>query len=119
MRDASGPWKGAPIVTKRLRGDDVSRAVFADLPARYDQLAYLLSFGQDRRWRGAVVDPVVAARPKRVLDVATGPAGIALAGPPRARARGGRGGLKQPLLPARAADGPPAPAGAANPPPPP
>jgi ubiquinone/menaquinone biosynthesis C-methylase UbiE len=40
----------------RLRGDDVSRAVFADLPARYDQLAYLLSFGQDRRWRRAVVD---------------------------------------------------------------
>ena len=39
----------------RLRGDDVSRVVFADLPARYDRLAYLLSFGQDRRWRRAVV----------------------------------------------------------------
>ena len=53
--------------------------MFADLPARYDRLAYLLSFGQDRRWRRAVVDHTAAGRPHRVLDVATGPAGIALA----------------------------------------
>src|ERR1700751_1657356 len=63
----------------RPRGGDVSRAVFADLPARYDRLAYLLSFGQDRRWRRAVVDHAAAASPGLVLDVATGPAGIALA----------------------------------------
>ncbi len=56
-----------------------AREVFVGLPPRYDRLAWLLSFGQDRRWRAAVVDAVVAARPTRVLDVATGPAGVALA----------------------------------------
>ena len=87
-----------PIVTKRLRGDDVSRAVFADLPARYDQLAYLLSFGQDRRWRGAVVDRIAAAAPRRVLDVATGPAGIALAVAERTGAQVVGVDLNEPML---------------------
>jgi demethylmenaquinone methyltransferase / 2-methoxy-6-polyprenyl-1,4-benzoquinol methylase len=67
-----------PAQDARLRGEPVARAVFADLPARYDRLAYLLSFGQDRRWRRAVVSQAAAARPHLVLDVATGPAGIAL-----------------------------------------
>jgi demethylmenaquinone methyltransferase/2-methoxy-6-polyprenyl-1,4-benzoquinol methylase len=62
-----------------LRGERVARDVFADLPTHYDRLAYLLSFGQDRRWRRAVVSRTAAGRPGLVLDVATGPAGIALA----------------------------------------
>jgi demethylmenaquinone methyltransferase/2-methoxy-6-polyprenyl-1,4-benzoquinol methylase len=53
--------------------------LFAGLAARYDRLAFLLTFGQDRRWRRAVVDRAAAAAPARVLDVATGPAGVALA----------------------------------------
>jgi demethylmenaquinone methyltransferase/2-methoxy-6-polyprenyl-1,4-benzoquinol methylase len=88
----------------RLRGDDVSRAVFADLPARYDRLAYLLSFGQDRRWRRAVVDRVAAARPSRVLDVATGPAGIALAIAERTGAQVVGVDLNEPMLRAGAAN---------------
>src|SRR5579875_149785 len=60
-------------------GNETARAVFAGLPRRYDRLAWLLSFGQDRRWRRRVVDAVAAAPPGRVLDVATGPAGVALA----------------------------------------
>src|SRR5213075_1427546 len=60
-------------------GNDVARAVFAGLPRRYDRLGYLLSFGQDRRWRNAVVDIIASAHPGRVLDVATGPAGVAIA----------------------------------------
>jgi demethylmenaquinone methyltransferase/2-methoxy-6-polyprenyl-1,4-benzoquinol methylase len=56
----------------------VAAGVFEGLPARYDRLAWLLSFGQDRRWRRAAVDAVAAGRPGRVLDVATGPAGVAL-----------------------------------------
>lgn len=60
-------------------GNDVAREVFAGLPRRYDRLAWLLSFGQDRRWRQAVVDRIAASAPERVLDVATGPAGVALA----------------------------------------
>src|SRR3954447_13739896 len=60
-------------------GNDTARAVFAGLPRRYDRLAYMLSFGQDRRWRTAVVETLASARPARVLDVATGPAGVAIA----------------------------------------
>jgi demethylmenaquinone methyltransferase / 2-methoxy-6-polyprenyl-1,4-benzoquinol methylase len=62
-----------------LRGEPVARSVFTGLPGRYDRLAYLLSLGQDRRWRRAVVARTAAAAPRLVLDVATGPAGIALA----------------------------------------
>jgi demethylmenaquinone methyltransferase/2-methoxy-6-polyprenyl-1,4-benzoquinol methylase len=68
-----------PASDARLRGEPVARAVFIGLPARYDRLAYLLSFGQDRRWRRAVVDRAAAPAPRLVLDVATGPAGVALA----------------------------------------
>jgi demethylmenaquinone methyltransferase/2-methoxy-6-polyprenyl-1,4-benzoquinol methylase len=48
------------------------------LPARYDLLAEVLSIGQNRRWRREMVDQVVPAAPDRVLDVATGTAGVAL-----------------------------------------
>jgi demethylmenaquinone methyltransferase/2-methoxy-6-polyprenyl-1,4-benzoquinol methylase len=68
-----------PLDDGSLRGEPVARAVFRGLPSRYDRLAYLLSFGQDRRWRRAVVDHTAAGSPRLVLDVATGPAGIALA----------------------------------------
>jgi len=57
-----------------------ARNLFAGLPPRYDALGAVLSFGQDRRWRRAMVDRVVAAdpAPALVLDVATGSAGVAL-----------------------------------------
>jgi demethylmenaquinone methyltransferase/2-methoxy-6-polyprenyl-1,4-benzoquinol methylase len=76
---ARSPVTTAPAQDARLRGEPVARAVFTDLPARYDRLAYLLSFGQDRRWRRAVVEHTAAGNPHLVLDVATGPQGIALA----------------------------------------
>lgn len=52
--------------------------LFSPLPARYDRLAELLSMGQNGRWRAAMVDHIVPSRPGRVLDVASGPAGVAL-----------------------------------------
>lgn len=55
-----------------------ARDLFADLPDRYDALAEVLSFGQNRRWRRAMVDQAVASAPRRVCDVATGTAGVAL-----------------------------------------
>jgi demethylmenaquinone methyltransferase/2-methoxy-6-polyprenyl-1,4-benzoquinol methylase len=65
--------------TVRTGGNAVARAVFVGLPPRYDRLARLLSFGQDRRWRRLVVEHIASAAPRLVLDVATGPAGVALA----------------------------------------
>jgi demethylmenaquinone methyltransferase/2-methoxy-6-polyprenyl-1,4-benzoquinol methylase len=47
-------------------------ALFRGLPRRYDLLSAVLSFGQDPRWRRALVSAVAPARGERVLDVATG-----------------------------------------------
>lgn len=55
-----------------------ARTLFAGLPARYDRLAAILSLGQDRRWRREMIDRVASSHPLTVLDVATGPAGVAL-----------------------------------------
>jgi demethylmenaquinone methyltransferase / 2-methoxy-6-polyprenyl-1,4-benzoquinol methylase len=60
-----------------------AKQLFAPLPARYDRLAEILSFGQNARWRKAMVDRLVeapgAGRADRVvLDVAAGTAGVSL-----------------------------------------
>ena len=65
----------------------VAQELFAELPDRYDRLAEWLSFGQNRRWRRALVDHIVGGRPARVLDVASGTAGVALAIAARTDAR--------------------------------
>jgi demethylmenaquinone methyltransferase/2-methoxy-6-polyprenyl-1,4-benzoquinol methylase len=46
--------------------------LFAPLPRHYDRVAAVLSFGQDPRWRRAMVETVRAESGERVLDVATG-----------------------------------------------
>ncbi len=56
----------------------VAQDLFDALPDRYDLLAEVLSFGQNRRWRRAMCDRVVATRPGLVLDVASGTAGVAM-----------------------------------------
>jgi demethylmenaquinone methyltransferase/2-methoxy-6-polyprenyl-1,4-benzoquinol methylase len=53
--------------------------LFAGLPRRYDAIAAMFSFGQDPRWRHAMVRAVEAARDDRVLDVATGTGMVAAA----------------------------------------
>lgn len=63
----------------RLRDPNAfAQDLFRGLPRRYDLLADALSFGQNARWRRTMIDPVAAARPSSVLDVATGTAGVAL-----------------------------------------
>jgi len=56
----------------------LARDLFDGLPRRYDLLAQALSLGQNGRWRRAAVDAIATAHPGSVLDVATGPAGVAL-----------------------------------------
>ncbi len=60
------------------RNSRFARRLFTGLPQRYDRLAEVLSLGQNGRWRRAMVDHVVPGRPRLILDVATGPAGVAL-----------------------------------------
>jgi demethylmenaquinone methyltransferase/2-methoxy-6-polyprenyl-1,4-benzoquinol methylase len=54
-----------------------ARDLFAPLPARYDMLEEILSFGQNGRWRSAMIDRVSRADGV-ILDVASGTAGVAL-----------------------------------------
>lgn len=58
--------------------DRFAQQLFTPLPKRYDALAELLSMGQNRRWRKAMVDRIVPAEPQTVLDVACGTAGVSL-----------------------------------------
>ncbi len=66
------------VERSRVEPNRFARELFGGLPKRYDVLEEVLSFGQNRRWRTAMVDAVAASEPGRVLDVATGTAGVAL-----------------------------------------
>ncbi|HAM01790.1 MAG TPA: methyltransferase type 11 [Acidimicrobiaceae bacterium] len=95
-----GGVAGAPAPPASSHGDRnrLARDLFDGLPRHYDRLAEVLSFGQNGRWRRAMVDAVARGRPGTVLDVATGTAGVALA----LRARTGAGvvgvDLTEPML---------------------
>ena len=68
--------KRRDVLASRETPNDFSRTLFAPLPSRYNLLAYVLSFGQDRRWRNAMVEHVEGSRPRLVLDVACGPGAV-------------------------------------------
>ena len=59
------------------RSNRFAEGLFSPLPPRYDLLAEVLSFGQNRRWRREMVSRAIAGSPRLMLDVATGPAGVA------------------------------------------
>ncbi|HEY7931398.1 MAG TPA: class I SAM-dependent methyltransferase [Acidimicrobiales bacterium] len=64
------------VTESRVRPRALAQSLFAPLPRRYDALAFVLSLGQDRRWRRAMVDMVKPAKPGIVLDVASGPGAV-------------------------------------------
>ena len=66
-----------PLSTSAER-NSFAQDLFTPLPARYDRLAEFLSFGQNGRWRRAMVDQIVEAPGAAVLDVASGTAGVAI-----------------------------------------
>ena len=67
----------------RATGDSARKRhaleLFAGLPRHYDRAGAALSFGQDPRWRRAMVKAVEAGPGDRVLDVATGTGLVAAA----------------------------------------
>jgi demethylmenaquinone methyltransferase/2-methoxy-6-polyprenyl-1,4-benzoquinol methylase len=64
-----------PTATDR---NSFAQDLFNPLPARYDRLAEWLSFGQNGRWRKAMIDRVLPASDGLILDVASGTAGVAI-----------------------------------------
>ena len=68
------PGPAAPSAENAFAAD-----LFSGLPRRYDLLAEVLSFGQNGRWRHELVSRIASSRPKAILDVATGTAGVAIA----------------------------------------
>jgi demethylmenaquinone methyltransferase / 2-methoxy-6-polyprenyl-1,4-benzoquinol methylase len=46
--------------------------LFTGLPNAYDRMGAVLSFGQDPRWRRALIDAIDPRPGQRILDVATG-----------------------------------------------
>jgi demethylmenaquinone methyltransferase/2-methoxy-6-polyprenyl-1,4-benzoquinol methylase len=71
------------MIRRTLPTDDTrkhhAREIFAGLPRHYDRAGAALSFGQDPRWRAALVDAVKARPGERILDVATGTGMVAAA----------------------------------------
>jgi demethylmenaquinone methyltransferase / 2-methoxy-6-polyprenyl-1,4-benzoquinol methylase len=68
------PAESAPSPRKRH-----ALNLFSGLPAGYDRMGAVLSFGQDPRWRRALLDAVDPRPGQRILDVATG-TGLVAAG---------------------------------------
>jgi len=69
-----------PLWLKEWPKDSAKRAAYVDavfrrVAPRYDRLTHLLSLGQDRRWKSAVIDLLPpGATHARILDLATGTA---------------------------------------------
>jgi len=57
----------------------IAAGLFEDLPSRYDRLAEVLSLGQNGKWRRELVRHIARFQPSRILDAATGTAGVAIA----------------------------------------
>jgi demethylmenaquinone methyltransferase/2-methoxy-6-polyprenyl-1,4-benzoquinol methylase len=64
------------VTEYRNSPNEFAKSLFAPLPARYDLLAGVLSFGQDRRWRSTMVERVAGSNPQLILDVACGPCAV-------------------------------------------
>jgi demethylmenaquinone methyltransferase/2-methoxy-6-polyprenyl-1,4-benzoquinol methylase len=80
-------FKNRDVTRSREEPNEFARELFKPLPGRYNLLAQVLSFGQDRRWRAAMLDHVVGSDPRLVLDVACGPGAVTRALAKRTKAR--------------------------------
>jgi len=67
-----------PIIQTPGRKHQV-QVMFNDIAGRYDLLNHLLSMGIDRGWRKKLVNLMGEDNPRRILDMATGTADLAIA----------------------------------------
>lgn len=67
-----------PYNTEHTKKEEV-REMFDNIAPKYDLLNHTLSMSIDRLWRRHVVNCVRRAKPRRILDVATGTGDLAIA----------------------------------------
>lgn len=67
-----------PYNTDQTKKEEV-REMFDNIAPRYDLLNHTLSVNIDRIWRRRAVNEVRRAKPRRILDVATGTGDLAIA----------------------------------------
>lgn len=66
-----------PYNTDQTKKEEVTR-MFDNISARYDFLNHFLSLGIDHLWRRRAVKELVALKPQRILDLATGTGDFAI-----------------------------------------
>jgi demethylmenaquinone methyltransferase/2-methoxy-6-polyprenyl-1,4-benzoquinol methylase len=71
--DTVVPYKQSELGKKQQVAE-----MFNDIACRYDLLNRLLSAGIDIRWRKKAIQQLAALQPKKILDVATGTADVAI-----------------------------------------
>ncbi len=64
---------------RRIYGRAYVESLFDSIAPKYDILNHLLSFGRDILWRKRLVRALRSTAPRRILDVATGTADLAIA----------------------------------------
>jgi demethylmenaquinone methyltransferase / 2-methoxy-6-polyprenyl-1,4-benzoquinol methylase len=74
--DSSVANSGSPMPSPRKNH---AVRLFSGLADDYDRVGAVMSFGQDPRWRRALVDAVAPTTGQRILDVATGTGMVAFA----------------------------------------
>ncbi|MFW5973373.1 MAG: bifunctional demethylmenaquinone methyltransferase/2-methoxy-6-polyprenyl-1,4-benzoquinol methylase UbiE [Bacteroidota bacterium] len=70
--------KSYPPVGEAQGKKEQVEEMFDAIAPRYDLLNRVLSFGIDRRWRRRAIEVLADASPRRILDVATGTADLAI-----------------------------------------
>src|SRR5205807_2386643 len=69
---AAGMTESGPAAIPASSRKRHALRLFSGLPSGYDRMGALLSFGQDPRWRRALVAGMEPGPEQRILDVATG-----------------------------------------------
>ncbi len=72
------PEKITPYKNSELGKKEQVTQMFDTISGNYDGLNRVISFGIDVKWRKKVVELIGAQQPKRVLDIATGTADLAI-----------------------------------------
>ncbi len=68
-----------PDASSNLNKKEQVAEMFNHIAGKYDFLNHFLSLGIDKGWRKKAIKEVVAVKPQRILDVATGTADLAIA----------------------------------------